>query len=226
LNVTANGDSKTRLDLSPEELLSTTRSVRRRLDLTRQVDPMLIEQCLDLAQQAPSGGNQQGWSFVIVTDPDKRRVLGALYKQGWDAYRQSIQSRVVSEVPAATPSRDSRRAYRSAQYLADHMGEVPVLVIPCIAGRTEGASTDVQASVWGSILPAVWSFMLAARARGLGTCWTTLHLPHEREAAELLGIPYEDVMQAAMIPVAHTIGQEFRPGPRKALDTIVHWDRW
>jgi nitroreductase len=226
LNVTATEDPSTRLGLSPDELLSTTRSVRRRLDLTRQVDATLIEQYLDLAQQAPSGGNQQGWSFVIVTDPDKRRVLGALYKQGWDAYLEAIQARVASEVPAVPPNRDILRAYRSAQYLADHMGEVPVLVIPCIAGRTDGASAEVQASQWGSILPAVWSFMLAARARGLGTCWTTLHLPHEREAAELLGIPYEDVMQAAMIPVAHTIGEEFRPGPRKALDTIVHWDQW
>jgi nitroreductase len=226
LNVAATGNSSTRFDLSPDELLSTTRSVRRRLDRTRQVDPTLIEQCLELAQQAPSGGNQQGWSFVIVTDPDKRRVLGALYKQGWDVYLQTIQAQVASDAPAATPSRDVLRAYRSAQYLADHMGEVPVLVIPCIAGRTEGASAAVQASLWGSILPAVWSFMLAARARGLGTCWTTLHLAHEREAAELLGIPYEDVMQAAMIPIAHTIGDEFRPGPRKVLDTIVHWDRW
>jgi nitroreductase len=226
MNVATTGKSNTRLYLNPDELLSTTRSVRRRLDLTRQVDPTLIEQCLDLAQQAPSGGNQQGWSFVIVTDPDKRRVLGTLYKQGWDAYLQSIQARVASDVPAASPSRDIVRAYRSAQYLADHMGEVPVLVSPCIAGRTDGASAAVQASQWGSILPAVWIFMLAARARGLGTCWTTLHLPHEREAAELLGIPYEEVMQAAMIPVAHTIGQEFRPGARKALDTIVHWDQW
>ena len=226
MNGAATGDSSTRLDLSPDELLSTTRSVRRRLDLTRPVDPTLIEQCLDLAQQAPSGGNQQGWSFVVVTDPNTRRALGALYKQGWDAYLQTIQARVASEAPAATPSRDVLRAYRSAQYLADHMGEAPVLVIPCIAGRTDGASTADQASLWGSILPAVWSFMLAARTRGLGTCWTTLHLPHEREAAELLGIPYEEVMQAAMIPVAHTIGEEFRPGPRKALGTIVHWDRW
>jgi nitroreductase len=167
LNVVATRDCSTRLDLSPDGLLSTTRSVRRRRDLTRPVDPTLIEQCLDLAQQAPSGGNQQGWSFVIVTDPDK-----------------------------------------------------------CVTGRTDGASTAVQASPWGSILPAIWSFMLAARARGLGTCWTTLHLPHQREAAELLGIPYEEVMQAEMIPVAPTIGEEFRPRPRKALDTIVHWDRW
>jgi nitroreductase len=226
LNAATTGDPGTRLDLSPDELLSTTRSVRRRLDLTRPVDPTLIEQCLELAQQAPSGGNQQGWSFVIVTDPDRRQALGRLYKRGWDAYLQIIQSRVASEAMAATPSRDMLRAYRSAQYLADHMGEVPVLVIPCIAGRTDGASAAEQASQWGSILPAVWSFMLAARARGLGTCWTTLHLPHEREAAELLGIPYEEVMQAAMIPVAHTIGDEFRPGPRKSLDIVVHWDQW
>jgi nitroreductase len=226
LNLPATGDVNTELNLSPDQLLSTTRSVRRRLDLTRPVDLKLIEQCLDLAQQAPSGGNQQGWSFVVVTDPHKRRVLGALYKQGWDAYRQSISARVASEAPASAPRRDALRVYRSAQYLADHMGDVPVLVIPCINGRTDGASAVEQASHWGSILPAVWSFMLAARARGLGTCWTTLHLPHEREAADLLGIPYDQVMQAAMIPVAHTIGDQFRPGPRKPLDTIVHWEQW
>jgi nitroreductase len=226
LNVAPTGDFSSRPELSPDELLSTTRSVRRRLDLSRPVDRTLIEQCLDLAQQAPNGGNQQGWSFIVVMDPHKRRVLGTLYKQGWDAYLQTISARVASEVPASTPSRDTLRTYQSAQYLADHMGEVPVLVIPCNAGRTEGASTADQASQWGSILPAVWSFMLAARARGLGTCLTTLHLAHEREASDLLGIPYDDVMQTAMIPVAHSIGEEFRTGPRKPLDTIVHWDQW
>jgi len=220
------GDSRTVLDLKPDELLSTTRSVRLRLDLTRPVERSLIDACLDLAQQAPSGGNQQGWSFVVVTDPSKRRALGALYKQGWDAYLASMPARVSPNEPTGMPRRDVVRVYRSAQYLADHMGEVPVLVVPCITGRTEGASTTEQASQWGSILPAVWSFMLAARARGLGTCWTTLHLPHEREAAELLGIPYDEVMQAALIPVAHTIGEQFRPGSRKSLDTVIHWDQW
>jgi nitroreductase len=200
--------------------------VRLRLDLTRPVERSLIEECLELAQQAPSGGNQQGWSFVIVTDPNKRRALGALYKQGWDVYLESISVRVSSEAPIGMPRREVLRVYRSAQYLADHMGDVPVLVVPCIAGRTEGASTTEQASQWGSILPAVWSFMLAARARGLGTCWTTLHLPHEREAADLLGIPYDDVMQAALIPVAHTVGEDFRPGPRSPLESVVHWDQW
>lgn len=223
--MTADGSTGTLLDLNPDDLLSTTRSVRLRLDLTRPVEHSLIEECLDIAQQAPTGGNQQGWSFVVVTDAETRRALGTLYKQGWDAYLQDIAARAATETPAM-PSRSVLRVYRSAQYLADHMGEVPVLVLPCIAGRTEGAAATEQASQWGSILPAVWSFMLAARARGLGTCWTTLHLRHEREAAELLGIPYDRVMQAALIPVAHTIGEEFRPGPRKPLDSMVHWDQW
>jgi nitroreductase len=223
--LTADGSTGTLLDLNPDDLLSTTRSVRLRLDLTRPVEHSLIEECLDIAQQAPTGGNQQGWSFVVVTDAETRRALGTLYKQGWDAYLQDIATRAATETPAM-PSRSVLRVYRSAQYLADHMGEVPVLVVPCIAGRTEGAAAAEQASQWGSILPAVWSFMLAARARGLGTCWTTLHLRHEREAAELLGIPYDRVMQAALIPVAHTIGEEFRPGPRKPLDSMVHWDQW
>jgi nitroreductase len=212
--------------LTPDELLSTTRSVRLRLDLTRPVARALIEECIALAMQAPTGGNQQGWSFVVVTDPEKRRLLGQLYKQGWDVYLQEVSARLAAQSRTAMPSRDVLRVYRSVQYLADRMGEVPVHVIPCIAGRTEGASIAEQANVWGSILPATWSFMLAARARGLGTCWTTLHLPHEREAAALLGIPYDEIMQAALIPVAHTIGDVFRPGPRKPLAGVVHWERW
>jgi nitroreductase len=219
-------ESRPALELSPDQLLSTTRSVRLRLDLTRPVARSLIEECLNLAQQAPSGGNQQGWSFVVVTDRDKRQALGTLYKQGWDVYLKSISSRLTADSAATMPSRDVLRVYRSAQHLADHMGDVPVLVVPCIAGRTENEGVAEQAGQWGSILPAVWSFMLAARARGLGTCWTTLHLAHEREAAELLGIPYDDVMQTALIPVAHTLGDEFRPGPRRPLDTIAHWEQW
>jgi nitroreductase len=213
------------LDLNPDQLLTTTRSVRLRLDLDRPVKRELIEECLEIAQQAPSGGNQQQWTFVIVTEEEKRKDLGSLYKLGWEAYLQAISARLANE-PAKAPSRDVMRVYRSAQYLADHMGEVPVLVIPCIAGRVDGLSHEAQAGQWGSILPATWSFMLAARARGLGTCWTTLHLPHEREAAELLGIPYDDLMQAALIPVAHTIGDEFSPGPRRPLESMVHWEQW
>jgi nitroreductase len=213
------------IDLDPDALLTTTRSVRLRLDLERPVDRSLIEECLTIAQQAPTGGNQQHWSFVVVTDPEKRRALGELYKRGWDVYRRAVAERQANERPAV-PRRDQLRVFRSAQYLADHMGQVPVLVIPCIAGRLDNPTTEQQAGQWGSILPATWSFMLAARARGLGTCWTTLHLAHEREAADLLGIPYDDIMQAAMIPVAHTIGTEFHSGPRRPLDSLVHWDTW
>jgi len=213
------------LNLSPDELLTTTRSVRLRLDLTQPVERTLIEECLEIAQQAPSGGNQQTWSFLVLTDPEKRQALGALYKQGWEAYIKVVAARRAEE-DSAYPRRDVMRIYRSAQYLADHMGEVPVLVVPCITGRPENTEVEEQAGFWGSILPATWSFMLAARARGLGTCWTTLHLLHEREAAELLGIPYDQVTQAALIPVAHTIGEEFKPGPRRPLESIVHWDQW
>lgn len=219
------GKDMTLLQLDPDALLTTTRSVRLRLDFTQPVERRLIEECLHVAQQAPTGGNQQSWTFVVVTDAEIRRELGRLYKQGWDTYLAEIAAQPRDEA-STVPLAEVMRVYRSAQYLADHMGEAPILVIPCIAGRLEGASHEAQASQWGSILPATWSFMLAARARGLGTCWTTLHLRHEREAADLLGIPYEDVMQAAMIPVAYTIGSEFKPGPRRPLETIVHWDRW
>lgn len=215
----------TALDLSPDELLTTTRSVRLRLDLERPVARKLIEECVEIAQQAPSGGNQQSWSFVIVTDAAKRQEIGRMYNLGWEAYLKVVTARSAHETPSM-PRRDVMRVYRSAQYLADHLGQVPVHVIPCIAGRLDGATPEEQASQWGSILPATWSFMLAARARGLGTCWTTLHLPHERTVADLLGIPYDEVMQAALIPVAHTIGDDFRPGPRRPLETMVHWDGW
>jgi nitroreductase len=214
-------------DLSPDELLATTRSVRKRLDLRRPVARELIEECLRLAQQAPSGGNRQGASFVVVTDADRRRALGDLYRRAWDRY---LAEGILGGPPrpAADPSKRAlqRRIGSSARYLADHLAEVPVHVVPCHPGRTEDRPTVAQASAFGSVLPAVWSFMLAARARGLGTTWTTIHLFHEREAAEILGIPYEEVSQVALIPLAHTIGTGFRPGAREPLDDFVHWDAW
>jgi nitroreductase len=114
----------------------------------------------------------------------------------------------------------------SAGYLFEHLHEVPALVIACIEGRFDGAPLVVQATTFGSILPAVWSFMLAARTRGLGTSWTTVHLAREAEAAEILGIPYDDVTQVALIPVAHTIGNEFKPATRRPLEAVAHWDAW
>lgn len=214
------------LDLDPDQLLSTTRSVRKRLDLTRPVEPELVTECIELALQAPTGGNSQGYRFLVVTDPDLRARLGELYRQGWEVM-YGDRDRAESGLPTDDPDyvAATRRVIDSAAYLAEHMGEVPVHVIPCIRGRTDGAPVAMQAGIWGSLLPAAWSFQLAARARGLGTCFTTLHLIHEQEAAELLGIP-DDVMQGALIPVAHTIGTEFKPGPRRDLSRFVRYDRW
>jgi nitroreductase len=212
------------LDLSPDQLLSTTRAVRKRLDLTRSVDRELILECVELATQAPSGSNSQGWHFVLVQDAATKIALAELYAKGFDPY--------IGAMVAPYPEGDSRgdrqeRVRESAIYLREHFHEVPWMLIPCATGRLpDGAPNFAYASFYGSILPAVWSFMLAARARGLGTAWTTLHLPYEREAAELLGIPYDQVTQVGLMPVAHTKGTDFKPAPRIPFDRVVHIDRW
>ena len=210
-----------------DTLLRTTRSVRKRLDLERPVPRAVVEECLALAQQAPTGGNRQLWSFVVVTDPATRSALADVYRKGWDRY--ITEGMVEAPSPPATDPVARARQKRigaSAQYLADNLERVPVLVIPVIRHRVDGREPVAVASHFGSVLPAVWSFMLAARARGLGTAWTTIHLFYEREAAEILGIPYGEVMQAALIPLAYTIGGDFKPGARLPLDTFVHWERW
>ena len=207
------------LDLTPDELLATTRSVRRRLDLNRPVEREVLEECLRLAQQAPTASYAQNWHFVVVTDPERRAALGELWRSVAGPYL---------ERRAAAAAADERvaRISEAVRYLADHIHEVPVHVVPCVEGRTDHAPVVTQASRWGSIIPAAWSFMLAARSRGLGTVWTTFHLRHEREAAEILGIPFDEVMQAALIPVAYTVGTDFLPAARAPLDTMVHWERW
>jgi nitroreductase len=206
-------------DLTPDQLLSTTRAVRRRLDLQRTVERDLLEECLRLAQQAPTGSYRQDWHFLVITEPGLRAGLAELWRQGADKYLTGVAE------PETIPGMMGR-VLGGVFHLRDHLHEVPVHVIPCIEGRTDGKGVFAQASRWGSIMPAAWSFMLAARSRGLGTVWTTFHLFREQEAADLLGIPFESVMQAALIPVAHTVGTEFRPAVRAPLDTFVHWDRW
>lgn len=215
------------LNLNPDELLSTTRAVRKRLDLNRPVEPEIIRECVEMAAQAPTGGNTQRWHFLILTDAEKRKAIGDFYRQGWEASYGSRSTR-ANQAPLQDPAaaRTLERIRTSSAYLAEHMHEVPVLVIPCIQGRLDTLPASSQAGAWGSILPGVWSFMLAARARGLGTAWTTLHLAHEKEAAEALGIPYESVTQAALIPLAYTLGTDFKAGHRKSLDEILHWDKW
>jgi nitroreductase len=205
------------LDLTPDELLSTTRAVRRRLDLARPVEREVIEECLRLAQQAPTASYSQNWHFVVVTDAAKKAALGDLWRHVALPY---------VERGGGPRAGQMTRIADAVVHLANHIHEVPVHVIPCVRGRYEGKSNPLVASMFGSIVPAAWSFMLAARARGLGTVWTTFHLMHERDAAEILGIPYDEVTQVALIPVAYTIGTDFKPGKRKSLDTMVHWDQW
>jgi len=204
------------LDLTPDELLSTTRAVRKRLDLTRPVEREVLEECLHLAQQAPTVGYSQNWHFVVVTDAEKRAALAELWRQVAYPY---LERRGGREGQGA-------RIGDAVVHLAEHLHEVPVHVIPCVEARVEDKPVALQASVYGSIVPAAWSFMLAARSRGLGTVWTTFHLIHEREAAEILGIPFEQVTQVALIPVAYTIGTDFKPGLRRPLETMVHWEGW
>jgi nitroreductase len=222
----------TLLKLTPDELLTTTRSVRKRLDFSRPVEPELLRECLEVAVQAPTGGNRQTWHFVLVTDRQKIQALGEIYQKGWAVYLRMQQQTYANLAGSKrmTPERISTltKVADSANYLAEHMPEVPAMLIPCGFGRTEidGQPAAAQAGWWGSLLPAAWSFMLAARARGLGTCWTSVHLYFEKEAAEVLGIPYDKIAQAAMIPIAHTLGTEFKPGSRVPLDDILHWDKW
>jgi nitroreductase len=215
------------LDLSIDTLLTTTRSVRKRLDLARPVESDVIRECLQLALQAPTASNSQSWHFVVVTDPEPRQALATLYRKGAARYVEQMapmfQQRMASSEQEATAL---ARVIDSRRYLIEHLHEVPVYVIPCIQGRTDHLPIIAQAAQWGSIMPAAWSFMLAARSRGLGTSLTSFHLYFEQEAAEVLGIPYQEVMQAGLIPVAYTLGTEFKPAARKPLESVVHWDRW
>ena len=212
------------LDLSPDELLSTTRAVRKRLDLTRPVPRELLAECVAIATQAPTGSNTQGWHFVIVEGAPEKEALAELYGRAFDPY---IDAMVPAYAPGDSRTERRNRVRESALYLRQHLHEVPAMLIPCVLGRLpESAPTILGASMYGSILPAVWSFMLAARARALGTAWTTLHLVFEKDAADILGIPFDTVTQVGLIPVAYTIGTDFQPGGRIPLNEVVHWGRW
>jgi nitroreductase len=211
------------LDLATaDHLLCSTRSVRKRLDFTRPIDPAVVERCIEIALQAPTGSNAQGWHFLVVTDPALRRGLADLYRKAFALYREAPRPTYDTADPRAA---QMPRVVDSATYLADHFHEAPVHVIPCIEGRVEQAGVLAQASIYGSILPAAWSFMLAARARGLGSAWTTLHLMFERDAAALLGLP-DTITQTALLPVAHFTGSDFKPARRLAARDHTHWNRW
>ena len=223
--------SEAQLSLTSDELLSTTRAVRKRLDFERDVPMSAIKECMDLAVQAPSGSNAQGWQFVFVTDQAKRQKIGEYYREAFSHYRDMPFAihKLHSDSADASLANSQERSASSADYLADNMGKAPVLMIPCIAGRidnAEGANASAQAGTMGSIIPAAWSFMLAARARGIGTAWTTLHLAYERAVAELLGIPYESFTQVALIPIAYTKGTDFKPAYRPPVESVMHINQW
>ena len=210
-------------DLSvTDKLLTTTRAVRKRLDLDRPVPDQIIRDCLELTLQAPTGSNKQGWRWIVVTDAAKRAALADIYREGAGTYLTESQKKAE----AAGKAQDGR-VYSSAQYLADNLQDAPVHVIPCI--RVDHLPPNPPQRVWaglmGSIMPAVWSFQLALRSRGLGSTLTTLHLSNGEKAADLLGIP-EGIMQVGLLPVAYTIGDDFKPAKRPPLDDVLHWNTW
>jgi nitroreductase len=210
------------LNLSANEVLTTTRSVRKRLDFDRPVEREVLLECLEIALQAPTGSNSQGWHWMFVTDPDKKLAIRDLYKKHFDEYTKYSKEFPEDDLR----SEQKPRVRDSAEHLAENFHRVPVMMIPIIEGRLDNASVFQGASAWGSLLPGVWSFMLALRERGLGSAWTTLHLPAEREVAEMLGIPFERYTQGGLFPVAYTIGTDFKPAKRLPMDNIVHFDTW
>jgi len=202
------------LPLDPDQLLTTTRSVRKRLDYDRPVPLEVVKEALEVALQAPTGSNSQTWHWIVVTEPELKQKIADYYAQSFAKYYAAQQPR----------DETGKRVASSAQYLADTMGQVPVLVIGAIYTGGDLPEGN-QAGVWGSLLPGAWSLQLALRARGLGSAWTTLHLAYEKEIAELLGIP-AGIHQGVLLPVAYYTGTDFKPAPRKPLDSVLHIDGW
>ena len=209
------------LDLaSVDKVLTTTRAVRKRMDLQRPVEPEVVEACLRIASQAPSGGNNQRWRWVIVADAEKKKLVA-------DRYAESFARYIAPRKAQLRPDDErGQRMIASSSYLADHMAEMPLLVIPCTLDQLPAdANAEQRASLYGGIFPAIWSFQLALRSRGLGSALTTLHLDFEREIGEVLGIP-DTVTQVALLPVGYYTGDDFKPAPRRPVEEITYWDSW
>ncbi len=216
-----------KLHLGADEVLTTTRAVRKRLDFDRPLDLAVIRECLDIALQAPSGSNSQMWHFLLLTDPEKIAAVATCYRQAFEGYEKGPARPTAQHADDPSMQGTQQRVLDSARYLADNLHRVPSMLIPVMPYRFDDPAVPAHRvpGMFGSIIPAVWSFMLAARERGIGTCWTTLHLEHEREVGELLGIP-ADHTQVALIPMAYTLGTSFKPAPRKDLEAALHIDHW
>jgi nitroreductase len=214
-----------KLNLTADEVLTTTRAVRKRLDFDRPVPRELVEECLQIALQAPTGSNSQGWQWVMVDDAATKQALADIYARNFTKYAKMAQSN--SYQPGDLRYEQKDKITDSATYLTENFHRAPVIMVPCIVGDLDKAPAFRAASAWGSLLPAVWSFMLAARERALGTAWTTIHLMDggDEEARQLLGIP-QGITQAGMFPVAYTIGTDFKEAKRLPLEPILHWNTW
>ena len=201
-----------------DALLSTTRAVRKRLDFERAVPDDVLLECLRLAVQAPTGSNRQGWRWMVIRDAEKKEALAEIYRKAGGDY-------LAAAAAEAEAGSQIGRVMDSANFLAQKFGEVPVMVIPMIVGRLDDDSTNNAAGLLGSVIPAMWSFQLALRSRGLGSCLTTLHLAHEAEAAELLGIP-DHLTQVGLLPVAYTKGTDFKAAARPPVEEITYLDTY
>jgi nitroreductase len=198
-------------------LLTTTKQVRKRLDLSRPVPRELLLECIDIASHAPMGGNQERNRWMIIDDPAIKAEIAPLY--------QSVGRPYLAEGGKDAEGRQAR-VVESASFLVEHLAEVPAWVIAMRLDRLpEGAPNFEVAGYHGSVAPGVWSFQLAARARGLGSAWTTFHLVYEQQVAEILGIP-PTVTQVALLPVAFYTGDAFSPAPRRPAHEITYANRW
>jgi nitroreductase len=221
-------------NLDAVQVLTTTRSVRKRLDLDRKVPRALIEECLDVAFQAPNGSNRNSWRWVVIDDPEIMRRAAAIYDASMADFiaspeGQDYQRAAAAQLAADKSGRlaeDMRKMSESVDHLRRNMARMPAAVVPMFEGRPERMDLFHQASNWGSVLPAVWSLFLALRTHGLGSAWTTVHILREREMADLLGIPYDEYTQVGLFPIAYTLGTDFRKAARRPVEEVVSWNRF
>lgn len=201
-----------------DRLLTTTKQVRKRLDLTRSVPHDVLLECIDVANHAPMGGNLERNRWMIIDDADTKAKIAEYFAAVGRPY-------LAMNAEVRTDDR-ADKVIDSATYLVDHLHEVPALVLAMRLDRVpDGASTGAYAGYWGSVVPGVWSFQLAARSRGIGSAWTTFHLEHEAEVAELLGIP-PTVTQVCLLPVGYYTGDDFSPAPRRPAADVTFLNRW